>query len=84
MQETALVFLRTFAFFFPLVENTFSSFNATYSLSILDYCSCFNFPVPGVKISQSKFLIFTPLHHCLQFLIIGHRYLLMNLHVVQF
>ena len=42
------------------------------------------FPCPRVKVSQSKFLICTPLHHCLQFLIIGHRHLLMNLHVVQF
>ena len=49
-----------------------------------DHCSCFNFPVPGVKVSQSKFLIFTPLHHCLPFLIIGHRYLLMNLNVEKF
>ena len=26
----------------------------------------------------------TSFHHCFQFLIIGHRYLLMNLHLVQF
>ena len=38
-------------FFFPLVTNTSSSFNATQSLSILDRCSCFKSPVPGVKIS---------------------------------
>ena len=51
-----------------------STFNATQSLSILDHCSCFIFPVSGVKISQSKFPICTPLHHCcLQFLVIGHR-----------
>ena len=40
--------------------------------------------MPGVKVSKSKFLIYTPLHHRLHFLIIGHRYLLMNLNVVQF
>ena len=44
--------------------------------------SRFSSPVSGVKISQSNFAIYTPLHHCLQ--IIGHRHLLMNLHVVQF
>ena len=72
MLETALVSFRTLAFFFPLVPDTFSSFNATHSLSISDHCSCFNSPVPGVKVSQSEFLIFSPLHHCLQFLIIGN------------
>ena len=84
MPETASASFRTAAFFFPLVTSTFSSFNATHSLSILDHCSCFSSSVPGVKVSQSKFLIYTSLHHCLHFLIIWHRYLLMNLHVVQF
>ena len=37
--------------FFPLTIDTFSSFNATHSLSILDHCPCFDFPVPGVKVS---------------------------------
>ena len=71
-------------FFFPLVTNTFSSFNATQSLSILDHCSCFNFPVSGVKVSESKFVICTPLHHGFQLLTVWNRYLLMNLHVEQF
>ena len=79
-----LVSFRTLAFFFPLVTGTFSSFNATHSLSILDHCSCFNSPVRGDKISQSKFLISSPLRRCPHFLIIRHRHLLMNLHVVQF
>ena len=61
--------LRTMAYFFPLVTDTLSSFNATHSLSILDHCSCFNSPVSGVKVSQSEFLIKTPLHHCLQFVV---------------
>ena len=39
------------AFFFPLVTETFSSFNADLSLSTLYHCSCFNSPVPGVEIS---------------------------------
>ena len=39
------------AFFFPLVTDTFSSFNADQSLSILDHCSCFNSLAPGVKVS---------------------------------
>ena len=38
----------------------------------------------GVKISQSKFLIYISLHQRLQSLIIGRRYLLMNFHVIQF
>ena len=73
MPETASFSFRTLAFLFPLATDTFSSFNATHSLLILDHSSCFNSPVSGVKIS----------HHCLQFSIIRHRYLLMNLHVVQ-
>ena len=67
MPETALVSFRTLAFFFPLVTNTFSSFNVTHSLSILDHCSCFNSPVSGVKDSQSMFLIHTSLRLPLQF-----------------
>ena len=59
---------RTLAFFFPLVTGIFSSFNAIHSFSTLDHYSCFNFPVPGVKVAQSWFLIHTPFHHCLQFL----------------
>ena len=51
MPETASVSLRTLAFFFPLVTGTFSSFNNTHSLSVLDHCSCFNSSVPGVKVS---------------------------------
>ena len=51
MPETALVSLRTLAFFFPLVTGTFSSFNATQSLTILHHCCCFNSPVSGVKVS---------------------------------
>ena len=82
MPETALVSFRKLASFFELVTGTFSSFNATHSLSTLDHCPCLDSPVPGVKVSQSKFLIYTPLHHCLPFKIIGPRYLLMNLHVV--
>ena len=84
MPETALVSLRTLAFFFPLVANTFSSFNACWSLSLLDHFSCFKSPMHDVKVSQSEFLIYTSLYHCLQFLIVGHRHLLMNFHVVQF
>ena len=79
MRETASVSFRTLAFFFPLVTHTVSSFNATQSLTILDHCCSFNSPVSGVKVSLSQFLIYTPLDHCLQFLINGHRYLLMNL-----
>ena len=60
------VSLRTVAFFFPLVTDTLSSFDADWSLSTLDHCSCFNFPVPSVKFSQSKFLICTPRHHGFQ------------------
>ena len=58
--------------------------NANEPLSTLDHCSCFDFPVSGVKVLQSEFLISTSFHHRLQFLIIGHRYLSMNFHVVQF
>ena len=54
MPETALVSLRTLASFFPLTANTSSSFNAYWSLAILDNCSSFDSPVPGVRVSQSK------------------------------
>ena len=80
--ETALVSLRTLAFFLPLVTYSFSSFNAT-SYRFLTI-ALFRFPVSGGKVSQSEFLIFSSFHHRFQFLIIGHRYLLMNLHLVQF
>ena len=51
MPETTMVSLRTLSNFFPLVTGTFSSFNVTFLLSILDHCSCFNSQVPGVKVS---------------------------------
>ena len=51
MPKTALVSFRTLVFFFPLVTGTFSSFNATFPLAIIDHCSCSNSPVPGVKVS---------------------------------
>ena len=38
----------------------------------------------GVKVSQSKFLIYSPLHHGFQLLINEHRHLLMNHHVSKF
>ena len=63
--------------FFPLVTETFSSFNASDSLS-------FTSPMPGVNVSQAEFLIYAPLHHGFQLLIVGNRCLLMNLDVVQF
>ena len=44
MPETALASFRTLAFFFSPVTSTFSSFNATHSLPILDHCFCFNSP----------------------------------------
>ena len=84
MPETAVVSLRTLPFVSPLVTSTFPSFSATYSLSILDHGSCFDSPMSGVRVSQSKFLIYASLHHRLQLLIIGHRFLLMNFHVGQF
>ena len=82
--EAATVSLRTLAFFFPLVTDTFSSFNANDSLSTLDHGSRFNSPVSGVKVSFSECLIFSSLHHGFQLLIVRNRCLLMNLHVVQF
>ena len=45
MPETALVSFRTLAFFFPLVTDTFSSFNAGQSLPTLYHCSWLNFPM---------------------------------------
>ena len=74
---------NTDLFFLPLVTDTFSSFNAWQSLSTLYHCSWFNFPMPGVKVSKSKFLIYTPINHGFQLLTVRSWYLLMNLHVVQ-
>ena len=49
--ETATVSLRTLAFFFPLITNTFSSVKTNDSLPIL-YNGCrFNSPMPSVKVS---------------------------------
>ena len=79
-QNTALASFRTLGFLFPPLTSTFSSCNATHSLPILDHCFCFNSPGAWRQSFRKwKFLILTSLHHCLQFLIIGHRYLLMNL-----
>ena len=39
--------------------------------------------MPASKFRKSKFLIYTPCHRGFQLLIVGNRYLLMNLHVVQ-
>ena len=50
-------------------------------LRFVTIAPCLNLLVSVVEISQSKFLIHTPLHHRLQLLIIGFRYLLMNFHV---
>ena len=71
-------------FFFPLVTDTFSSLKVHDSLSTLYQGSRFNSPMPGVKVSQTEFLIFSSFHHRFQLLIVGNRYLLMNFHVVQF
>ena len=49
--ETASVSLRTLAFFFPLVTDTFSSCNANDSLWTLYHGSRFNSPMPSVKVS---------------------------------
>ena len=84
MPGTALVSFRTLVFFFPLVTGTFSSFNVTHSLSILDHCSCFiqfsrawrqNFAIEVSDLYSSS-----PLSSTFD----SNRYLLMNLHVVQF
>ena len=53
--ETASVSLRTLVFFFPLVTGTFSSFNAGYSFSTLDHCSCFNSPRLALKFRNRSF-----------------------------
>ena len=80
MPETALVSLRALAFFFPLVTGTFSSFNTfrlsiTAPVSILPcLCQSFAIEVSDLYSSSPLSLIF----------VIGHRCLLMNLHVVQF
>ena len=82
--DTTPVSSRTLSFCFPLIEFSSSSFNATLTHAIRNHCSCFNSLISVVKISQSEFLIYISLHHRLQFLTIGHRYLLMNFHVMQF
>ena len=51
LAETATVSLRTLAFFFPLVTDTFSSFNSNDSLSTLNLGSRSNSPMPRVKVS---------------------------------
>ena len=83
MPETALVSFRTLAFFFPLVTSTCSSCNGTHCLSIFDHCSFSILPCLASKFrnwSFWSFLLFTMVCN----LMVGNRYLLMNLHVVQF
>ena len=50
--EIASVSSRILSFCFPLIAFSLSSFNTTHSLSILDHCSCFNFPVPRIVVSD--------------------------------
>ena len=58
MPETTLVTFRTLAFFLPPVTSTFSSFNATQSLTTLDRCSCFIFPCLASKFRNRSFWSF--------------------------
>ena len=77
--------LRTLAFFFPLVTGTFSSFNANDSLFDPWPRLLFQFSRAwrqSFSIWVSDLCFFPP--SFFQFLTIGHRYLQMNLHVVQF
>ena len=81
-QKTALVSFRTLANFFPLVTDTLSSFNADSSLPTLEHCSCFNSPMPqSFVIEVSDLYSSSPLSSIFDN---WHRYILMNLHVVQF
>ena len=82
--ETTLVSSQALSFCFPFVAFSLSSLNATKSPATRDHCFCLTSRVSGIKIPWSKSLINASLHHRLQFLKIGHRYLLMNLHFVQF
>ena len=84
LPETTLVSSRTLSFCFPLIAFSLTSFNTTLTPAIRNHCSCLNSLIPGVKVSQSEFLIYASLHHRLQFLTIGHRFLLLNFHVIQF
>ena len=68
----------------PLIAFSLSSFNTTLTPAIRNNCFCFNSLTSGVKISQSEFLVNASPHHRFQFLIIGHRHLLMNFHVILF
>ena len=61
------LFLSTYLF---LLERRLIPFR------FFDRCSWFNSPVSSVKISSSKFLVYTPLHHGFPFLKVGNRYLL--------
>ena len=71
-------------FCFPFVAFSLSSFNTTKSPATRDHCFFLTSRVSRIKIPWSKSLINASLHHRLQFLKIGHRYLLVNLHFVQF
>ena len=84
MPETTLVSFRTLAFFFPLVTNTFSSFQRhsipfdSWPLLLFQF-SCVWRPSFVIEVSDPN-----SLHHGFQLLIVWNRYLLMNLQIVQF
>ena len=70
---TATISLRTLTFIFPRVTGIFSSSNVNDSLPTLCHCSWLNLPMSDVKVSESKFLIYTPLRHGFQLLIGWNR-----------
>ena len=78
--ETALVSSRTLSFCFPLIANSFSSFNTTESPATRYHCSCLTWRQSFV-IEISDLCFSSPSSSTSD---IGHRYLFMNFHVVQF
>ena len=85
MPETALVSLRTLAVFLSAGNKyLFLLQRHSFPYDFLTTAPDSIFPCLASKFRNRNFCFFTPLLYCLQFLTIGHRYLLMNLHVVQF
>ena len=84
MPENTLVSLRTLLFFLSTGNKYLFLFQHHLIPVTLDQYTCFDFLMSGVKISQPKFLIYTSFGHRFQSLIIGHRDLQVNFHVIQF
>ena len=84
VSETARVSFHTLPVGFPLPTISKNSLYTLFCSLILNHGVLLKISASGPKVLISNFLFDTSLHHCLQSVIIGSTFLLMNLHITQF